>query len=85
MVLCVSCVGARASLDDGDGVRERCSQWLPQPDRQCGSATQHLWHAVGGDGGGGVAFVTYRRRPIMVDFLGLEAGSRWLLASVLLR
>ena len=21
------------SLDDGDGVRERCSQWLPQPDR----------------------------------------------------
>ena len=71
------------SLDD-DGaraLRSGCQGYSPDLCLQR-SATRH---AAGGDSGGGVAFVTYRRRPIMVDFLGLEAGSRWLLASVLLR
>ena len=75
MVLCVACVGARASLDDGDGVRERCSQWLPQPDRlqRLGDAA---FMACGRRATAGEAWrrVTYRRRPIMVVFLGLEAG-----------
>ena len=53
MVLCVACVGARASLDDGDGVRERCSQWLPQPDRLQRLGDAALWHAAAATAGEG--------------------------------
>ena len=71
MVLCVACVGARASLDDGDGVRERCSQWLPQPDRLQRLGDARYDACICGDSGGGVAFVTYRRRASMVEFFGV--------------
>ena len=66
---------AYSSLDD-DGVRERCSQWLPQLDRLQRLGDARYDACICGDSGGGVAFVTYRRRPSMVLLLGFrKSGS----------
>ena len=79
MVLCVSCVGARSCLSRRRRRRERCSQWLPQPDR-----LQRL-----GDAAFMVCFAATAEEAWRLNLTGVgrawwsfwaeELGSAWLL------
>ena len=75
MVLCVSCVCARASLDDGDGVRERCSHWLPESILLLRLGDAAFMACGRRDGGGGVAT---RDLPPECDHGGFFGLGSWL-------
>ena len=76
MVLCVSCVGARASLSLLDDAREHCAV-AARADPVCSGSRRRLidQHAAGGDGGEGLATSNL---PAEGEHGGFWAWQRWL-------